>query len=113
MDETAVIANLPNLEIKVAHRADPEDGAEVLAVQIKAFPSFGKAAEALARDLHPLLAGGMFTPLPMMGARDGKGDPFQAMMPWLAPMRMWSEMAERFWGAWLVAMMPQSGDGKR
>lgn len=119
MEETAVIANLPNLEIKVAHRVDPEDGAEIVAVQIKAFPSFDKVAEAMARDLHPLLAGGLFPAVPLGPAGRGAAAAHPAMMmrtmmtPWMEPLRMWSVMAERFWGAWLAASAASLGGGRR
>ena len=47
-EDTRAVARLPNLEIEIRHRHDPEEGAEVLAVTLKATPSFDAAAAWLS-----------------------------------------------------------------
>ncbi|WP_372394463.1 hypothetical protein ABMY26_05420 [Azospirillum sp. HJ39] len=95
-DETIVTAHLPNLEIRIRHREAGEDGAEVIAIQFRATPSFDAVARLLAPALTtPLLPGGSFgTP----GGLPGAG-PMVEM--WLAPMRLWGEMVRQAWAPWL------------
>lgn len=76
MEETAVIAHLPNLEVRVVRRALPEEGAEIIGVQLKATPSFDAVAGSL-RDALP-------------GA------------PWLLPWQLWALATQQIWGAWLA-----------
>lgn len=88
MEQTAVIANLPNLEIRVVHRDVPEEGAEIIGIQLKATPSF----EALANDLAASMA----------------------PLPWLLPLQVWMEMVGRTWSPWLaLAAQPLGGWQRR
>lgn len=77
MDETRIIAALPNLDIQLLHRDEP--GAEVIAIQLRAFPSF----ESVGGSLGPML-------------------PMAAL--WLAPMQLWGAMIQQAWAPWLAAM---------
>src|SRR5213078_379287 len=43
-EDTRAVARLPNLEIEIRHRHDPEEGAEILAVTLKATPNLEAAA---------------------------------------------------------------------
>lgn len=77
MEETAVIANLPNLEIRIIRRDLPEEGAEVIGVQIKATPSFDAVAADIRRALAPAMAPSAF----------------------LSPQAFWSVGPLQFWAA--------------
>ena len=74
-EDTRAVARLPNLEIEIRHRHDPEEGAEVLAVTLKATPSFDAAAAWLgplrfletAAALNPWLAAWCATGWPLPG----------------------------------------------
>ncbi|KAF1853478.1 hypothetical protein Lal_00013840 [Lupinus albus] len=88
-DETILTAHLPNLEIQIRHREAGEDEAEVIAIQLRATPSFDAVAGMLAPAMmNPLLAG------PAFGARTGQGSgtPMGSAAGmadlWVAPMRL-------------------------
>ncbi|WP_448204827.1 hypothetical protein [Azospirillum sp. sgz302134] len=90
MEETKLTAALPNLDIQILHREDPERGAEVIALQITATPSF----DALRGMLNPMLLN------PMLGQ---SMNPFAAV--WAAPMQAWAGMVRQAWAPWL-RMLP-------
>lgn len=87
MEETTVIANLPNLEIRVIRRDLPEEGAEVVGVQIKATPSFDAVAADFRRVLAPSFAAGQFSPSALWG---------------IGPLQFWAAAAQ-MWRPWLAA----------
>lgn len=102
-DETILTAHLPNLEIQIRHREAGEDGAEVIAIQFRATPSFDAVARLLAPTLmNPLLLAGP-------GFNAGAGKPGANPMAsaagmaelWMAPMRLWGEMVRQAWAPWL------------
>ncbi|MGA1857710.1 hypothetical protein VH569_17110 [Azospirillum sp. 11R-A] len=100
-DETILTAHLPNLEIQIRHREAGEDGAEVIAIQLRATPSFDAVAGMLAPAMmNPLLLAG-----PAFGARTGQGgaNPMGSAAAdlWMAPMRLWGEMVRQAWAPWL------------
>lgn len=105
-DETTLTAHLPNLEIQIRHREAGDDGAEVIAIQFRATPSFDAVAKLLAPSL--------MTPLLLAGPLGGKpaADPMAAAAGmaelWMAPMRLWGEMVRQAWAPWL-----QMGFGPR
>lgn len=68
MDETRAVANLPNLEIEIRHRKDPEEQAEYLSVTLKATPDLDAAAA-------------WFDPMRLIQA-------WRAFNPWLAAWPM-------------------------
>jgi hypothetical protein len=47
LDETRATARLPHLDIEIAHRRAPEEGAELLRITLRAAPDFGAAAAML------------------------------------------------------------------
>lgn len=106
MEETKLTAALPNMDIQILHREDPERGAEIIALQITATPSFdaalGRLAPALMSQmmqnpgLNPMLVN------PMMA------HPMMAL--WAAPMQAWTGMVRQAWAPWL--RLP-AGDQKR
>ena len=83
MEETKLTAALPNLDVEILHREEPE-GAETVVIRITATPSF----EAAARMLAPALCA------------------MPAAMLWTASMQAWSELAWRSWAPWLGAVGP-------
>jgi len=106
-DETILTAHLPNLEIQIRHRESGEDGAEVIAIQLRATPSFDAVAGMLAPAMmNPLLLAG-----PGFGGRSGQRTGQGAVNPmasaagmadlWMAPMRLWGEMVRQAWAPWL------------
>lgn len=102
-DETILTAHLPNLEIQIRHREAGEDGAEVVAIQLRATPSFDAVAGMLAPAMmNPLLLAG-----PAFAARTGQGsaNPMASAAGmadlWMAPMRLWGEMVRQAWAPWL------------
>ena len=68
-DDTRAVARLPNLEIEIRHRKAPGEGAEYLAVSLKATPDLD-AALAWLDPRRAALA-------------------WVAFNPWLAAWRMW------------------------
>lgn len=88
MEETAVIANLPNLEIRVVRRELPEEGAEVIGVQLKATPSFDAVAADFRRALAPAMASSAF---------------LSPQAFWsVGPLQFWAAAAQ-MWRPWLAA----------
>ena len=82
MDETVARAELPSLDIEITHRRLPDEGAEFLAISLRAAPSFAAAARLL--EAHG----------PM------------TMWPWwlaLAPYAAWTRMMRAAWAPWLPA----------
>ncbi|WP_042445746.1 hypothetical protein [Azospirillum sp. B510] len=101
-DETTLTAHLPNLEIQIRHREAGEDGAEVIAIQLRATPSFGAVANLLAPTLmNPLLlAGPGFAGLGKPNANPMASATGLVEM-WMAPMRLWGELVQQAWAPWL------------
>lgn len=103
-DETTLTAHLPNLEIQIRHREAGEDGAEVIAIQFRATPSFDAVAGLLAPALmNPLLLAGPGGGKPgtgQLGANPMASAAGMAEM-WMAPMRLWGEMVRQAWAPWL------------
>ncbi|MBY6263183.1 hypothetical protein EI613_14855 [Azospirillum sp. 412522] len=102
-DETILTAHLPNLEIQIRHREAGEEGAEVIAIQFRATPSFDAVAGLLAPALmNPLLLAG-----PGFGAVGGQRgtNPMASAAGmaemWMAPMRLWGEMVRQAWAPWI------------
>lgn len=99
MEETKLTAALPNLEIQIVHRENPEDGTEIVAVQLKATPSF----QALRGTMAPALLPGF--------AHSGSGSGIGMTGLWLAPMQaslqIWSGLMQQAWAPWLNAFRPQ------
>ncbi|MBP2299325.1 hypothetical protein [Azospirillum picis] len=107
-DETTLTARLPNLEISIHHRDSPEDGAELVAIQIRATPSFDAVAGLLGSAVfNPLLLAGPAAALrgPAAETADRMAGPDAAAMAelWLAPMRMWGDLVRQAWQPWLSA----------
>lgn len=110
-DETTLTAHLPKLEIQIRHREAGEDGAEVIAIQFRATPSFDAVAGLLAPALmNPLLLAGPVGGKP--GAARFGGNPMASAAGmaemWMAPMRLWGEMVRQAWAPW-VQMGVQMG----
>lgn len=112
MDETKLTAALPNLDIQILHRALPDDGAEAISITVKATPSF----DAVAAQFLPSLMGAALGPLPLAlpfgpGGLSGSGTAASMAGVWLAPLRMWTDMAHRFWAPWLaLASLRRDGE---
>lgn len=102
-DETILTAHLPNLEIQIRHREAGEDGAEVIAIQLRATPSFDAVAGMLAPAMmNPvLLAGPAFAPRTGQGGANPMASAAGMTELWMAPMRLWSEMVLQAWAPWL------------
>lgn len=98
MEETKVTAALPNLEIQIVHREDPADGTEIVAVQLKATPSF----EALRGMMAPALMSAA-----MPGLTPGAGLAGLWLAPMQASLQMWSGLVRQAWAPWLNAFQPQ------
>ncbi|MFP5511680.1 MAG: hypothetical protein ACLGJC_01145 [Alphaproteobacteria bacterium] len=110
-DETTLTAHLPNLEIQIRHREAGEDGAEVIAIQFRATPSFDAVAGLLAPALmNPLLlagpAGGKSGAHPF-GANPMASAAGMAEL-WMAPMRLWGEMVRQAWAPWVQMGLPSA-----
>jgi hypothetical protein len=69
VDETRAVAKLPHVDIEIRHKMAPEEGAEYLAVTLRATPDFDTAAA-------------FFDPMRLMAA-------WARWNPWLA----WLEIA--------------------
>ena len=74
MDQTTITGTLPNMTVEISHRADPDGGAEVMTIHLRATPDFQAA-------------------LPLIG---GLGQ----MAPLLAPMQMWTQAMETWLAPW-------------
>ena len=102
MEETKLSAALPNLDIQILHRDDPERGAETIAIQITATPSFdalrGMMGPALLASANPLLNPSLANANPMLAL-------------WMLPMRMWSDAMRQAWAPWL--RLTPSPDGRK
>ncbi|PWC83043.1 hypothetical protein TSH100_21855 [Azospirillum sp. TSH100] len=101
-DETILTAHLPNLEIQIRHREAGDDGAEVIAIQFRATPSFDAVAKLFAPTvMNPLLlAGPGFAGLGKPAADQMASAAGMAEL-WMAPMRLWGEMMRQAWAPWL------------
>ncbi|MBP2290524.1 hypothetical protein [Azospirillum rugosum] len=101
MEETKLTAALPNMDIQILHREDPERGAEMIAVQITATPSFdaalGQFGPALMRQMLQNTASNPMMANPLMA------NPMMAL--WAAPMQAWTQawtgMVRQAWAPWL------------
>jgi hypothetical protein len=74
MTETRAVATLPNLNIEIRHREVPEEGAEYLAITLRATPNLAAAASLL-------------DPFRMMTA--AAFNPWLAWMQLVDPFRLW------------------------
>jgi len=79
MEETRAIAHLPNLDIEILYRQQPDQGAEQLQISLRAQPSF----EAFGRWFEA----------------SGPASAWLALNPLLA----WQQAALAFWAPWLGA----------
>ncbi|MBR9970739.1 hypothetical protein [Magnetospirillum sulfuroxidans] len=104
MEQTTITGNLPNMTIEINHRSDPDGGAELMTIHLRATPDFQSAL--------PLLGGlGQMTPL--LG---GLGQ----MTPLFAPMTLWTQMLEAWAAPWrqmatanpLLQLMRENDTGK-
>lgn len=115
-DETTLTAHLPNLEIQIRHREAGEDGAEMIAIQFRATPSFDAVAGLLAPALmNPLLLAGPAAGQRAAGQHEAGrlgANPMASAAGmadfWMAPMRLWGEMVRQAWAPW-VQMGNQMG----
>ncbi len=97
MEETKLTAALPNLDIQILHREDPERGAEVIALQITATPSFDAVRGLFGPALmNPML---MMNPALNPAANPLANNPLMAF--WAAPMQVWVGMMQQAWAPWL------------
>lgn len=91
MEETKLTAALPNMDIQILHREDPERGAEMIALQITATPSFDAALGLFG----PALMGRMM--------QHPASNPMVAL--WAAPLQAWTQawtgMVRQAWAPWL------------
>ena len=79
VDETRAVARLPHLEIEIRHRKVPEEGAELLSINLRATPDLDSAVALL--------------------------DPFRLV----DPTRLWSTWATfNPWLAWLELAAPRA-----
>lgn len=113
MDETKLTAALPNLDVQILHRALPDQSGEAISITLTATPSFDAAAAALLPPLATtflpgaFLSGGSIPLLPPFLAQTGtagtgaEGAASIAQL-WLAPARLWMELAQRAWAPWLA-----------
>ena len=74
MDETTITGTLPTMTVEISHRADPDGGAELMTIHLRATP-----------DFH--------TALPLIG---GLGQ----MSPLLAPWHMWQQAMAAWMAPW-------------
>lgn len=96
MEETRLTAALPNMDIQILHREDPERGAEVIALQITATPSFDAALSRLGPAMmSQALLNPAINPMTV--------NPMLAL--WAAPMHSWAQawtgMVRQAWAPWL------------
>ena len=70
IDETRAVAHLPSLDIEIVHRRDPDAGAEMLTLQLRATPSFDSFAKAIESN------------------------------PFMAPFLAWANFIEAAWSPW-------------
>lgn len=102
MEETKLTATLPTMDIEIVHRDDPERGAEIIAVQIRATPSFDA--------LRGLLAPPAFLPTAFLPTSIPAAAP--AMLPLLAPMQAWTELVRQAWAPWLRLLPAPHATGR-
>lgn len=77
MDETRAVARLPHLDVEIAHRRLPDEGAEQLSIHLRATPDFGVFADYLER--RPALWASLA----------------------LSPFLIWQKTMRAFWAPWL------------
>ena len=102
MEETKLTAALPNLDIQILHREDPERGAEVIALQITATPSFDA--------VRGLFGPALMNPMLLMNPA---ANPMAAFWtaPMQAPLEIWAGMMRQAWAPWLRLLpAPDHGD---
>jgi len=94
MEQTTITGNLPNMTVEINHRSDPDGGAELMTIHLRATPDFQSA-------------------LPLLG---GLGQ----MSPFFAPMTLWTQMLEAWTAPWrqmaaanpLLQLMGENDKGK-
>lgn len=74
MDETIITGDLPHMKVQISHRADADNGAEVMTIHLVATPDFQSAL--------PLLAN------------------LTQMSPLMAPMTLWTQALEAWMTPW-------------
>lgn len=79
MDETKITGQLPNVTVEISHRADPEGGAEMMTIHLRASPDFQTALP---------LAGGF-----LQGG-------LAQMSPLFSPLQMWTQALEMWTAPW-------------
>ena len=79
MDETTITGVLPNMSVEIRHHSDPDGGAEIMTINLRATPDFQSALPLIGGlgQMSPL-----FAPMALWG---------QAMEAWTAP---WRQLAE-------------------
>jgi hypothetical protein len=92
MDETRLTGWLPGLDIEITRRQSP-DGAEVVAIALRAVPDFATVAAQLAPGFAPLLSG---------PSTLGNGGVPPVFLPWMAWAAWWQAMARATWAPWLA-----------
>lgn len=96
-DVTRITGSLPNLDLEIIRREDPNGGCESVSITMHARPGF----EAVAANLLPALGNPAALWLQMaQGALpllDGKG----AMGAEMNPFALWQQMSEQMWQPWL------------
>ncbi|WP_076398433.1 hypothetical protein [Insolitispirillum peregrinum] len=106
-DVTRITGHLPNLDLEIIRRDDPERGAEMVTITMRAYPGF----DAVARDIlpalgNPALLWAQMAPgaLPgiLTGACPGQSAPMASMMN---PFALWQQMGEQVMQSWMQAGM--------
>lgn len=123
MEETKLTAALPNLDVQILHRDEPEQGAETVTIRIRATPTFKAAAGMLAPTLAMMpfamlgqgtLPGGrpglppMMTPAAMAPMAALWAAPFQASVQ---ASQAWAGLVRQAWAPWLA--LPPAPDGDK
>lgn len=98
MDETTItgtlphLPNMPNVTVRISHRADPDGGAETVTIQVQASPDFQTGLPLLG-SFAGLAAPAAF-PITFMDTLGGGASPFalwdQMIQAWLEP---WAALA--------------------
>lgn len=96
-DVTRITGHLPNLDLEIIRRDDPERGAETVTITMRAYPGF----DAVARDILPALGNPALLWAQMApGAFPGQSAPMASMMN---PFALWQQMGEQMMQSWMQA----------